>query len=197
MKKLFSVLLAAVITASLFSGCSDRKFESVLPPEREFPQAEEYEFTQAVIGDIIVERTLHGNKHGNTLYLFSGNDYGFTVGEKGTVTYTDFDNVYTADGELVSAPQNGMGAFVVKHDVISGISDGFPGIFTVTVAEFYNCVTVPRNAVVILDDEGSALVKKVDDRGLLYDKEIKVGARDSKNYQVLTGLEEGESVVVR
>lgn len=197
MKKLFSVLLAAVITAWLFSGCSDRKFESVLPPEREFPQAEEYEFTQAVIGDIIVERTLHGNKHGNTLYLFSGNDYGFTVGEKGTVTYTDFDNVYTADGELVSAPQNGMGAFVVKHDVISGISDGFPGTFTVTVAEFYNCVTVPRNAVVILDDEGSALVKKVDDRGLLYDKEIKVGARDSKNYQVLTGLEEGESVVVR
>ncbi len=197
MKKLFSVLLAAVITAWLFSGCSDRKFESVLPPEREFPQAEEYEFTQAVIGDIIVERTLHGNKHGNTLYLFSGNDYGFTVGEKGTVTYTDFDNVYTADGELVSAPQNGMGAFVVEHDVISGISDGFPGTFTVTVAEFYNCVTVPRNAVVILDDEGSALVKKVDDRGLLYDKEIKVGARDSKNYQVLTGLEEGESVVVR
>ena len=98
MKKMFSVLLAAVITASLFSGCSDRKFESVLPPEREFPQAEEYEFTQAVIGDIIVKRTLHGNKHGNTLYLFSGNDYGFTVGEKGTVTYTDFDNVYTADG---------------------------------------------------------------------------------------------------
>lgn len=197
MKKMFSVLLAAVITASLFSGCSDRKFESVLPPEREFPQAEEYEFTQAVIGDIIVKRTLHGNKHGNTLYLLSGNDYGFTVGEKGTVTYTDFDDVYTADGELVSAPQNGMGAFVVKHDVISGISDGFPGTFTVTVAEFYNCVTVPRNAVVILDDEGSALVKKVDDRGLLYDKEIKVGARDSKNYQVLTGLEEGESVVVR
>ena len=197
MKKLFSVLIAAVITAALFSGCSGRKFERVLPSEREFPQAEEYEFTQAVIGDIIVKRTLHGNKRGNSLYLYSGNDYGFTVGEKGTVTYTEFDDVYTVDGELVSMPKNGMGAFVVEHDAINGISDGFPGTFTVTVAEFYNCVTVPRNAVVILDDEGSALVKKVDDRGLLYDKEIKVGARDSKNYQVLSGLEEGESVVVR
>lgn len=197
MRKLFSAAVAAIVAAVLFSGCSAKKFESVLPPEREFPQAEEYETAEVVRGDIIVTRKLYGNKRGNTLYLSSGNDYGFVLGDKGTVTYTNFNNVYTLDGELISVPTNDTGSFVVRHDALYQISDGFPGVFSVNVEEHYGCLTIPREAVVILDEEGTALVKKIDEKGLLYDKEIKVGARDNKYYQVLSGLEEGESVVLK
>lgn len=197
MKKLISAILTAFVAAALLSGCSAKKFESVLPPERDFPQAEEYETTEAVKGDIIVKRILHGNKRGNTLYLLSGNDYGFSVGDKGSVVYSYRNQKYTTEGELVSMPQNDLGAFVVAHGPVDCDSDGIPGIFTVTVAEYYDCLTLHRDAVTVIDSDGTAIVKKIDEKGLLYDKEIKVGARDNDYYQVLSGLDEGESVVLR
>ena len=196
MKKLCLTVAAAIISVMLFSGCTAEKFERILPPERDFPQAEEYEMTQALKGDIIVKRNLYGNKRGNTLYLLSGNDYGFKLGDKGTVKYTYMNKEYVSEGELLSMPQNDMGAFIVYHGAVDINFDGIPGVFSVTVAEYYGCITISKNAVTVLDDDGSALVKKVDERGLLYDKEIKVGARDNGYYQVLSGLEEGESVVV-
>ena len=50
--------------------------------------------------------------------------------------------------------------------------------------------------MLILDDN-SAVILKNDENGVLFEKEIKVDRSNDQYYKVLSGLEEGEKVVLR
>ena len=203
MKKILkqTILLSTCAILSLcVSGCTSGKFESIMPPTQDYPTSQEYEMTEAFEGYLVVERFFFGNKEGNTLYIMSdsGTVSGFELGDKGIVTYNKLDETVMVQGVLTQIPEDGKsGKFVVEHEDASSVKDKFPGKFSVIVGEYPNCLMVEKSAVLVLDEEGNAIVHKVDDKGLLYDVNITVGAKNSEYYQVLSGLEAVESVVMR
>lgn len=196
-KKLLAFILI-VSSLGMLSGCAQKEFESILPPEVERPQAEEYQTAQITMGSISEKKTLRGNKRGNSLYLnsSSGSDKDFQLYEKGTVTYSYKNQTYTADGVIVGVPSTTGEEFVISHDMILGLEDYVPGTFSVVISEINDCILVPKKALLLLEN-GKAIVLMLDGNGALVDREITVGATDGVNYQVLSGLEVGESVVLR
>ena len=183
-----------------FFGCVDNEFETVQPPIKEFPAPNEYELTEAFTGTLIVNKTFSGNKIGaDTLFLQSDtrNNSGFYVGENGYVTYNKMGKSYTVEAKIVSCPSEGTGEFIAKHEPLNEVPEHFPGTFWTTVTQIDDCLMIDKHAVVLLDDDGSALIHKTDENGLLCDCEISVGICNSDYYQVLSGLSEGETAVMR
>lgn len=191
----FILILSSLV---MLSGCAQNEFESILPPEIERPEAEEYTTVQITFGSITEKKTLRGNKRGNTLYMTSssGGDKNFNLYEKGTVTYSYKNQTFTTEGTVIGLPSTTGNSFIISHGDVDGVDDYNPGTFSVVISEIENCILVPKKALLTLGD-GNALVWMIDENGVLYDREITVGANDGENYQVLSGLEVGESVVLR
>ncbi len=196
-KKLLAFILI-ISSVGMLSGCAQKEFESILPPEVERPQADEYKTAVVTMGTISENKTLRGNKRGNSLYLnsSSGLDKEFKLYERGTVTYSYRNQTYTANGVIVGIPSTTGNEFVISHDMILGLEDNVPGTFSVVISEIKDCILVPKRALLLLGN-GNAIVLMLDGNGVLVDREITVGATDGENYQVLSGLEVGESVVLR
>lgn len=196
-----TILISILAFILLFQcGCANSKFEVVAPPVNDFPVAEEYEEAEVIQGNFIVEKNFRGNKKGDKLIVTSDAQTikGFTIGEKGIISYVDKGVTYEFEAEMVSCPQEGSGDFVAQ--VISGdysaIRDDFPGKFAVVVFKEENSLLLAKKAVFPID-ENNAIVLQLDEKGTLVEKNITIGQVNETYYQVLGGLNVGEKVVVR
>ncbi len=170
-----------------------------MPPIKEYPTPEKYELAEVFTAVLTIEKSFQGNKKGNMLYLYSDSTTtpGFSAGETGLVTYSVNNRNVTVQATLIACPENGVGEFLAMHTYLTGVPELYPGKFRIVIKEIPDCLMVAKRAVALLDDSGNALVKKVDEKGMLCDVEITVGECNTEYYQVLSGLEDGEMVVLR
>lgn len=66
----------------------------------------------------------------------------------------------------------------------------------IVLAQAKDALIVPATAVDNLDPQGNATVRVVDASGSVVEKKITVGINNNVNVQVLSGLVEGDSVIV-
>ncbi|MBR2861045.1 MAG: efflux transporter periplasmic adaptor subunit, partial [Clostridia bacterium] len=93
---------------------------------------------------------------------------------------------------------DGLGKFYVDHGITSlRVPMGYPGKFWVVLLEEENTLMIKKSAVILLDNSGNALVHKVNKDGTLQEVQIKVGLNNAEYYQILSGISDGEKVVVR
>ncbi len=191
------VSTSLLIILLVLCGCSGG-FEVIEPPVNEFPLAEQCEFNEVITGDFVVEKTFRGNFKYNQLYTTSSTlvDYGFYAGEKGIVTYVNNGETIKLDAVLEAT--NTKGNFIAKHKELTNgeIKYNWPGEFSVITYQKENCVLVPKDAVILFDEEGNAIVYVKGENDILVEKQIKVGPSNNKYYQVVEGLTPGEKVVL-
>lgn len=197
-RKFISLFL--IIFIALFVGCTSSNFEVVAPPVKEFATPVPYEKTEVIQGTFIVEKSFRGNKVDNTLSVTSDAQTikGFTVGEKGVVTYVYKGTTYDFDAVVTSCPTEGIGNFIAEYGTVSDvIPDQFPGKFSVITYKQEDSIMVSKGAVLVLDDNGNAIVLQLDENGLIVEKNIVVGYSNESYYQVIEGINVGEKVVMR
>ncbi len=197
-KKMIETVSAFLCCIVILTGCGGQ-FESVLPPIKEYPSPAEYELTEVFTDTLTVEKSFMGNKQGNELRLQSDSETtpGFSANESGFVTYSVGNRKITVKATLTACPLNGSGEFIASHQELPSVPNLYPGKFWIVVREIPDCLMVSKKAVVLLDDSGNALVQKLDEKGLLCDVPITVGVCSTEYYQVLSGLNDGETVVLR
>lgn len=66
----------------------------------------------------------------------------------------------------------------------------------IVLAQAKDALLVPATAVDNIEPDGSATVRVVDASGNVVDKKVKVGINNNVNVQILSGLAEGDSVIV-
>ncbi|MBE7091703.1 MAG: hypothetical protein E7365_00775 [Clostridiales bacterium] len=191
-------LLFYIFILFVLCGCSNN-FEPIAPPVNEFPTYSEYKTTEVFIGDLKIEKSFRGNYKNDGLYTTSGTlkEQGFFIGEKGYVSYEYNNEIITLEATLVENQSDIAGSIYAQHkNLDNDLKFNWPGKFFVITFEQSNCMLVSQNAVSLLDDEGNALVYSVNDDNLLVEKQIKVGYSNEKYYQVISGLNVGEKVVL-
>ena len=152
------------------------------------------------MGSFTIEKSFRGNKGRNILSVTSDvhTIKGFSVGEKGTVTYEYKGKIYKYDAVISSCPTEGSGVFVATYsEDTSFLPDSFPGKFSVIVYHEKNCLMIPKAAVMPVDENGNAVILQIDENGLLIEKNIVIGQSNDTHFQVLEGLTNGEKVVIR
>ncbi len=199
MKK--SYLLIFILTfIFVFSGCTSGKFEEVPPPVKEFATPVPYEETEIISGFFKIEKSFYGNKVGNSLRVTSDAQTikDFKIGDIGIISYVFEGSTYMFEGVMTSCPLEGSGDFIATHDSdASKIPETFPGRFSVVTYEKEDCTLIAKNAVLLLDDSGNACVLQIDEKGILQEKRIVVGYCNDTHYQVVSGINVGEKVVLR
>ncbi len=192
---IFLILVSLLIQC----GCTNNNFEVVAPPVNDFPLPEEYKEVEVIQGEFIVEKNFRGNKKGDKLIVTSDAQTikGFSIGEKGLVTYVYRGTTYEFEAELISCPQEGSGDFIAQ---ISGdlkeIPEDFPGKFAIVVFRADDALLISKNAVFPIS-ENSGIVLQLDTNGTLVEKTIVIGQVNETYYQVLDGINVGEKVVLR
>lgn len=66
----------------------------------------------------------------------------------------------------------------------------------IVLAQAKDALLVPATAVDNIDQAGNAIVRVVDASGNVVDKKVKVGINNNVNVQILSGLAEGDNVIV-
>ncbi|GKX58438.1 efflux RND transporter periplasmic adaptor subunit [Leminorella grimontii] len=66
----------------------------------------------------------------------------------------------------------------------------------IVLAQAKDALLVPATAVDNIDKDGNATVRVVDTSGNVVDKKVKIGINNNVNVQILSGLEEGDNVIV-
>ena len=202
LKRFFYIIISLIIFSILLlnTGCVSSKFDVVPPPVKDFPTAIPYEETSVTLGVFTIEKSFRGNKGRNILSVTSDvhTIKGFSVGEKGTVTYEYKGKIYKYDAVISSCPTEGSGVFVATYsEDTSFLPDSFPGKFSVIVYHEKNCLMIPKAAVMPVDENGNAVILQIDENGLLIEKNIVIGQSNDTHFQVLEGLTNGEKVVIR
>lgn len=202
LKRVFCIINSVIIFSILLlnTGCVSGKFEVIPPPIKDFPTPIAYEETAASLGTFTIEKSFRGNKGNNILSVISDVQTikGFSVGEKGTVTYEYKGKTYKYDAVITACPTEGSGVFVASYtDDTSFLPSSFPGKFSVVVFHKENCLMISKSAVMPIDENGNAVVLQLDKNGLLTEKNIVIGQSNDTHYQVLEGLTNGEKVVIR
>ncbi len=201
MKKLTTFILLAVMTLSLCACNSSSTFETVYPPIKAFPTPEPYDEVEVICDTFRLEKSFRGNKMGDNYLRMDSSALattGFKTGEKGYITF-GAQTPITVEATLILCPESGFGTFIAEFNspLAYRLPQSYPGKFWVTVLEIPNALLLPKNAVIKLDDEGNALVHKLDENGLLKELLIKIGYENSEYYQVVSGLSVGEKVVLK
>lgn len=200
--RLVNKAILCIIFSFLFIlqvGCSGNNFEAVAPPLNDFPMptGDYPEVTLVIRGDFIEKKTLRVDKNSNTEFIPSVSQEikNFSVDEKGILEYNFRDKKYKVNAKIVNNSDTG-GFMIISEESLKDIPNGLSGEFSVITNEEKDCILVDKKAILLLDDN-SAMILKVDEKGVLFEKEIKVDRANDQYYKVLGGLEEGEKVVLR
>lgn len=201
MSQIYKRIVIFWILISLFlqSGCAKKEFEVVAPPINDFPIADAYEEGEVIRDSFVVEKSFRGNKNADKLVVTSDAQTikGFSVGEKGIVSYLYKGVTFQFEAEIIACPTEGSGDFIAQlSGNVDDIPENFPGKFSVTVYEENNALLIPKNAVLPLD-ENNAVVLQIDEDGTLIEKNIVIGQVNESYYQVIEGINVGEKVVLR
>ena len=194
------ILIILILFSLLIQcGCAKKEFEVIAPPINDFPIADIYEEVKITRGDFIVEKSFRGNKNSDKLVVTSDAQTikGFSVGEKGIVSYLYKGMNIEFNAEIIACPTEGSGDFIA---LLSGdtnnIPENYPGKFSIIVFKEDNSLLIPKNAVFPLDEK-NAIVLQIDEKGTLVEKNIVIGQVNETHYQVIEGIDEGEKVVLR
>ncbi len=198
MKKniLFILMLVFLLC---FSGCTSGNFDVIPPPVKEFATPVPYEEAEVFYGDFSIEKSFRGNKKGNLLSVTSDAQTikGFSLGEAGKVSYVYRGMTYELDAKIISCPTEGSGNFIAEYDdSLNFIPEEFPGKFSVITYKKENSLLVAKKAVLLLDENGNALVLQQDKHGILSEKKVVVGYSNENYYQIIDGINAGEKVVL-
>ncbi len=66
----------------------------------------------------------------------------------------------------------------------------------IVLAEAKNALVIPSTALGEKDKQGLYAVRVLDERGEAHPRKVKVGLNNKTNVQILSGLKEGEKVVI-
>lgn len=185
----------------LSAGCAGNDFASVLPPQKMFPEAAEYKETTALRGTLQIKKSFRGNSTGGELYLLGDLEESiqFTVGEQGYVTFLYQNIEITWPAEIVQSPVSGQGTYRAAYSTgnQADVPNHFPGTFWVLVQEIPDCIMLDKRAVNVTGIKDTAIVHILKEDGTIEDKEITVGAFNTECYEVTSGLQEGDKVIMR
>jgi len=106
----------------------------------------------------------------------------------------------SADGGVVSYVVSGVVSYVVTvaiEPTDALLRPGMSANTTITTARNENALVVPNRYIQIDRENGKMYVERLEEDGLISRVEIETGMRDEFSSQVVAGLEEGDTVVLR
>lgn len=129
-------------------------------------------------------------------------DYSFLKGvESANFSLTGSERLYCLDkmnGKVISCSKNADGAFIRMLFAFDGDQDMLPGSFAQVYLlgrSIQNCISVPAGA--IIEEQGITSVFVQEEEEIFRKQEVTLGQSDGKRVVVLSGLSEGDKVVVR
>ena len=190
-----------LLLAFMAVGCAGYgDFASVLPPQKSYPEAGEYEETAAVKGTLQIKKSFRGNSTGGVLYLFGDleSSNNFAVGEQGYVTFNYQNLEITWPAQMIESPGTGQGTYRAAYSTgnQADVPNHFPGTFWVMVKEIPYCIMLSKKAVTITGNGDMAIVHILNKDGTISDKEITVGDSNTEYYEITSGLNEGDKVIM-
>ena len=191
----------SLLFALMMAGCAGyADFASVLPPQKSYPEAGEYEQTTAVKGTLQIKKSFRGNSTGGVLYLFGDleSSNSFTVGEQGYVTFYYQNLEITWPAEIIESQGTGQGTYRAAYSTgnQADVPNHFPGTFWILIKEIPDCIMLNKKAVTITGIDNTAIVHLLNDDGTIADKEITVGDSNTEYYEITSGLNEGDKVIM-
>ncbi len=181
----------------LFSACARNDFKVVEPPINNFPKANEYTEVEVTKGKFVSTKSFSGIIENKRLIIDITPQVieSFKSGEKGTITFMEKGKSYEIDAISAEGIMNNI--FIVDPiDASAYMPNKIPAKFSVATYQKDDAIIVPKNAVVVLD-ENNAIVLKLSENGILKEIKITIGEANETHYEIIDGIEAGEKVVVR
>jgi len=120
------------------------------------------------------------------------------LGQPATITLDGSDKSFPGTVSLIS-PALDPGSTTIEVWVkvpnkAGTLKAGAPARVSITSATIENAVVVPKEAV-LTGPTGTQMVMVVDSENVAHQRDVRIGIRDEKNVQVLSGLKAGETVI--